>query len=153
MSLPKLKTISLKVIKAALILFGLYIIVVSLPWSCGMCVEENIGETYSPDGKYLARAYVRNCGATTGLLTHANLRSRWNWFHTEWPGTIKDGQVFANYCWSRIGFLWKDNSNLEIQYEKCAPREDGRDPAWKKENSWRGINISYREVPRQVENE
>jgi len=117
-----------------------------------MCAEENIGEAYSPDGRYLARAYVRNCGATTGFLTHANLRSRWKWFNTEWVGTIKDGQVFANSCWSKVNFVWKDNSDLELQYAKCALPETGRDPAWMKESSWKGIHISYREVPRQIEN-
>ena len=135
----------------ALILSLLYALIVLTPWSIGMCGEENIGEAYSPDGSYLARAYVRNCGATTGFLTHANLRSRWSWFHTDWEGTVKDGQVFGNSCWSGVNFVWTGDSELEIQYEKCAPDEKGSDPAWIKEEAWKGVHITYREIPRRSE--
>jgi hypothetical protein len=143
-------TISKRVIKALLILFGLCIIVVSLPWSCGICDEDRISEAHSPDGKYLARAYIRDCGATTGFLTHVNLRSGWGWFNPDWVGTVKNGQVFANSCWSKVSFIWKDNSNLEIQYEQCAPDERGN-PAWLKEEYWKGVKIWYREVPRPTD--
>ena len=152
MNQAKLKSVASKAAKSTLILLGLYIIVVSLPWSCGLCAEDNIVESSSPDGNYLARAYVSDCGATTGFLTHFNLHSRLSWFNNEWVGTIKDGQVFANSCWSKVNFVWKDESNLEIQYEKCVPRQSERDPVWMKESSWKGINISYREMPRQVGN-
>ncbi|MDQ4122176.1 MAG: hypothetical protein M3209_12115 [Acidobacteriota bacterium] len=138
--------------KAVLLTSGLYIIIVSLPWSCGLCGEENIGEAYSTDGKYLARVYVRDCGATTGWLTHVNLRSSWGWFNPRWYGTITDGQVFANSCWSKVNLIWMDNSNLEIQYQKCDARSNGRDAAFMKESTWNGINISYRELPYQIEN-
>src|SRR5688572_21284493 len=125
--MDKLKRIGLRLLKVFVLLIGLYVVLVSLPWSCGICSEENIGQAFSPDGKYLARAYVRNCGATTGYLTHVNFRPRWTWFNPDWVGTIKQNQVFANSCWSRIDFVWRDNAHLDIQYEKCAPRENGRD--------------------------
>lgn len=152
MSPEKLKSFGRKFAKTLLIGAALYIIIISLPWSCGLCGEDNIGQSYSPDGRHLARAYVRNCGATTDYLTHANLISRWRWFNTSWVGTITDGQVFANDCWSKVDFVWKDNANLEIRYERCAPRKDGKEAAFMKESSWEGINISYREMPSQVEN-
>jgi hypothetical protein len=118
--------------------------------SCGMCGEEQITEAYSPNKSYLARAYVRNCGATTGFVTHGNLRSRWSWFGTSWKGTVTDGEVFDIACWSKINFVWKDETSLEIQYEKCASREGEKDPAWMKEGSWNEVKITYREIPRQT---
>jgi hypothetical protein len=117
-----------------------------------MCGEENIGEAYSPDRSYLARAYVRDCGATTGFVTHVNLRPWWRWFNTTFEGTITDGQVFGNSCWSKVNFVWKDNSHLEIQYQKCFGRTNNVEPPWMQESSWKGVNITYREVPRPNEN-
>lgn len=116
-----------------------------------MCGEEQISEAFSPNGSYLARAYVRGCGATSSLITHANLRSCWSWFGTSFKGTIEDGEVFDNGCVSKVNFVWKDESSLEIQYEKCAPREGGKDPAWRKDSSWGEVKITYREMPRQIE--
>ena len=117
--------------------------------SCGMCGEEQVAEAYSPNKGYLARAYVRNCGATTGFVTHANLRSRWSWFGTSWKGTIDDGEVFDNACRSKVNFVWKDETSLEIQYGACAIRGGEKDPAWMKDASWREVKITYSEIPRQ----
>ena len=134
-----------------LILAVLYAGMVLTPWSIGMCGEEDAGEAYSPDGRYLAKVFIRDCGATTGWLTHVNLRRRWSYFNTTWAGTIPEGQVFSNDCWSKVNLVWKDSSNLEIQYEKCPPRSDGRDPAFRKDGTWKAINITYREMPRETE--
>lgn len=115
------------------------------PWSVGMCGEESVVEAYSPDGSYLARVYVRNCGATTGYLTHVNLRPKWSYFNNTWVGTIVQDQVFDNACLSKINLLWKDNSNLEIQYDACPLTKDRKDHAFMKSETWRGINITYSE--------
>ncbi len=40
---------------------------------------------------------------------------------------------------------------MEIQYEKCAPRENGKDTVWMKETFWNDVDVSYLEVPRQIE--
>ena len=130
----------------------LYSVITLTPWSIGICGENDLGGIYSPDDKFFAKAFVRGCGATTGFLTHVNLRSRWRWFNPNWVGAIEDGQVFANSCWSKVNLVWKDNSNLEIQYWRCdLPNRNG-DPAWMKESSWKGINISYREVSPPIDN-
>ena len=135
----------------ALILTLLYAGIALTPWSIRMCGEEDAGEAYSPDGRYLAKAFIRSCGATTGWLTHVNLRPRWSYFNTTWPGTIIDGEVFSNDCWSKVNLVWKDSSNLEIQYEGCSPRSDGIDPAFRKDGSWKTVNITYREMSREAE--
>ena len=131
----------------ALFLATVYAVITLTPWSIGICSEEVTFEAYSPDESYLARVYVRNCGATTGYLTHVNLRSRWIYFNTRWFGTIVQGQVFANACGSKTTLLWRDNSNLEIDYVSCRVPEEEKDPAFMKAETWGLIDIAYLERP------
>lgn len=134
-----------------LVLASFWAFVTLLPWSAGPCGEDYGTEAYSPDGRSLAKVFVRSCGATTGWVTHVNLRSKWSYFNPEWTGTIKDGEVFANDCWSKVSPVWKDNWNLEIQYERCAVRESDRGQAFMKQSFWKGVNITYRELPNDHE--
>jgi hypothetical protein len=99
--------------------FSLYLLLTLLPWSVDLCSEENKGDEYSPNGKYLARIYERNCGATTGFHTHVNIRSKWDYFNTVWVGTITQGQVFSMACRTEVKLVWKDDNNLEIHYRSC----------------------------------
>ncbi len=122
-----------------------YAVITLTPWSVGMCGEESTVGAYSPDGSYLARVYVRNCGATTGYLTHVNLRSKWSYFNNTWVGTVVQDQVFANACWSKIDLVWKDDSNLEISYIVCPATEHRKDHVIMKAEKWHGINITYLE--------
>lgn len=135
---------------AVLILSATYLAITLTPWSIGLCSEEQVAEAYSPDEKYLARAFVRNCGATTGYLTHVNLHPYWSWFNTEWVGTIRQGQVFANTCYSDVKLVWLSNSNLEIQYESCSKGLNDRRTVTMRENSWDEISITYRESVRSL---
>ena len=135
----------------ALVLAVSYAVIVLTPWSVGLCAEDAVSEASSPDDSHLARTYIRNCGATTGYLTHVNLRGGWSYFNTTWVGTIIQGQVFGNACWSDVNLIWRDNSNLEIEYERCVLEKDEGDPAFMKVETWEGITISYRELPPKIE--
>lgn len=135
-----LKGVGLLVLLIALAWAG----IVLTPWSVGMCGEEPRGEAWSPDGRRLAGSFVRSCGATTGYVTHVNLRRRWSYFNTTWAGTIDQDEVFVNACLSEVKFTWNDSSNLEIEYKRCY-REDKRDPAIVKNEQWDGVTITYRE--------
>jgi len=128
-------------------LLVVYAVVVLTPWSLPICEEEVQSQSVSPDGKSVAKVFIRNCGATTGWLTHVNLRSHWLYFNTNWQGTITQGQVFSGSCWDTVKFAWKDNSNLEIQHEVCQRCNSGDDPRFVKQDSWNGIHITYRELP------
>ena len=123
-----------------------YAVIVLTPWSVGMCDEELVSESTSPSKQTVAKAFVRNCGATTGYITHVNLKSTWSYFNTTWVGTIRQGEVFGNACEQDVRLVWVEESNLEIEYVRC-PAADGRenlpDPMY---NEWKGVNITYREV-------
>jgi hypothetical protein len=127
-----------------------YAAIVLTPWSIGPCGEEEGIQTYSPDGKHLAQVFIRSCGATTGWLTHVNLRSRWGYFNPRWEGIIRQDEVFSISCWSRVNLVWKDNANLEIQHPDCKRCDNGQDGASRERNSWRGITITYRALPCDV---
>jgi hypothetical protein len=124
---------------------SIFILITLLPWSCGLCADENKGEAYSANGKYLARIYERNCGATTGFLTHVNLRSKWDYFNTVWVVTITQGQVFSIGCDTEVKLVWQNDSNLEIQYRPCA-RTDENHKVLLKVEVWHNITISYVEL-------
>ncbi len=131
---------------AALMITCLYGVVTLTPWSSRLCSEENKGQSYSPDGSYLARVYERNCGATTGFLTHVNLRRKWSYFNTVWAGTIKHGQVFSIDCRADINLVWKGNNELEIQYRPRAKRGDDKSLILLRLENWEDIKIRYVEM-------
>lgn len=124
-----------------------YAAIVLAPWSIGPCGEDDGMQSYSPDGKHLARVFVRSCGATTGWQTHVNLRSRWSYFNPSWEGIVRQDEVFSISCWKKLNLVWKDEGNLEIQHSVCERCNQGQDGATLEQNVWRGINISYHELP------
>src|SRR5262249_37922210 len=80
---------------------------------CSVCNEDVKEEVKSPDGKYIAVVYMRNCGATTSIQFHVNLRRSWGWFSHKPEGSIQDGQVFLTET-GTIKVTWRDNNNLHI---------------------------------------
>jgi hypothetical protein len=63
--------------------------------ACGPSGEELISETKSPDGARVVSVYVRNCGATTDYVTHANVRRASRSFQADWHGTVKTGEALT----------------------------------------------------------
>jgi len=120
-----------------------------IPWSVGICEEDTVAESRSPDGKYLARSYIRNCGATTGYLMHVNLRGSWDYFNPTWVGTIKQGQIASKSCLNETSLIWKDSTHLEIQFDKCDyPVAPDRIHLTKVER-WNDVEISYLDYDQQ----
>jgi len=133
---------------AAVAISLLSVAIVLTPWSVGLCAEELVAESVSPQKETVAKAFIRNCGATTGFLTHVNLRSGWDYFNPTWVGTIRQGQVFALSCKKDVTLAWLDDSTLEIGYVRCSELEEAdekRRQPWLMESWWNGIRITYRE--------
>jgi hypothetical protein len=104
---------------------------------CHFCEEKTIVVVNSPNGDYVTSIYKRNCGATSRLLYHVNLRKKWSWFSSDHRGVIEEGQVFLTDT-GKINITWKDNRTLLIDCEGCV----GDRPPWMK-NSWNEVTISY----------
>jgi Family of unknown function (DUF5412) len=116
----------------------IYVIVCTLFLGCcsfsltGDCNNTIKSEVKSPDEKYVATLYVRDCGATTDFSTIVSLRAGSANFNGE------EGRIFVIKGQPQVNILWTDKTSLRIECIKCSP-----DEIFKKEKSWEDINVSY----------
>jgi hypothetical protein len=83
--------------------------------STSSCEELNQGQTLSPDRRYIATVFVRDCGATTGYVTHVNLRKATDVFMADRGGVISAGQVVIADGVAVAKPLWVQNAELEVR--------------------------------------
>jgi hypothetical protein len=78
---------------------------------CGMCGEDVMTTQVAPGGKHAITTYVRNCGATTSYVTHANLHLAQRSPFPSWNGAVRSDRrvvlVFGPLL-AVILFLQKD---------------------------------------------
>jgi hypothetical protein len=75
---------------------------------CGdQCINVTKGEFRSPDGKYVATAFVRDCGATTDFSPQVHLR-------LIGEGLAQTGNVFVGDHSDKIRLEWLSPSRLVI---------------------------------------
>ena len=79
------------------------------------CEESNQGQTLSPDRRYIATVFVRDCGATTGYVTHVNLRKATDVFMADRGGVIATGQVVTIKGVALVTAKWAQKNDLEVQ--------------------------------------
>jgi hypothetical protein len=116
----------------------LFLLLVLLLYSCatGMCGNEVFQEAGSPDGKYRAVIFQRDCGATTGFSTQVSILSA--------SATLgnKPGNVFiadGHPDWTRIEVQWDDARMLTITYLS-------ENKISKSKTKYRGITVNYKEI-------
>ena len=102
----------------------------------GGCGEEVISSTTSPNGRYVAVVFERNCGATTGWVTHVNLREVGRDFPTTAAGTVDAGCIYLADGKPPLKLTWESSSQLRI---KAAPAE-----TWVQESNWKGVAIRFK---------
>lgn len=119
----------------------LLIVIVLNTFSCELfreCSEENLTNISSPDGKYVAALFSRNCGATTGYLFHVNLRESSEEFSVSLNGAMYEKEVFAIDDY-KVNLIWKDNKTLLVECKVCPANQ----PVRIKKN-WKDINVLYK---------
>ena len=84
---------------------------------CGLCKDEILEETPSPDGKWTAIILTRDCGATTSEYMHVFLQDS-NHKHFG-----EHDSVFATKYIHRLHVSWNGNQSLIIDCENCASNE------------------------------
>jgi hypothetical protein len=77
---------------------------------CDLCGEDVVAEKTSPDGKFTAVTYSRNCGATTPYVTHVNLRRANERFEPGWDGAIHAREILSVRDLEPIDILWRERS-------------------------------------------
>jgi hypothetical protein len=101
----------------------------------GPCGESTELEKTSPDARYVAVAFVRNCGATTGFVSHVNIRPKQVSFRVNKSGTIDDGCVYLSDYGADTSLHWNGARHLAIRSRL------GK--VFVKKYGWRDITISY----------
>ena len=105
--------------------------------ACAVCDETLLSEVTSPDGDYIATVFRRNCGATSALIYHVNIRKRSSSNSADHRGVMEQGQVFLTDA-GKVTVLWKARKTLVVDCEGC-PLE--RKPIMN--NGWDDINIVF----------
>lgn len=98
----------------------------------GDCANTIKSEAQSPDGRYVATVYVRDCGATTDSSSIISLRPRSSRFNDE------EGRVFVNKGEQPITLKWNNRVNLSIKCLGCSA-----ETIFKHDKTWNDISISY----------
>jgi hypothetical protein len=110
----------------------LFLVTSMLLVGCGLCGNELLTETASPDRKYVAAVFERNCGATTPFVTVVSLRSLNSSFD---PEREKDW-VFTAHHLSGVEVIWKSNVELHILYSLTDETTH--------RTKWRDVKITYK---------
>lgn len=104
------------------------------------CNEKKMGESTSPDRRFTAVLFLRNCGATTPFMQHINLiQGSSSQFSAGHIGAIEDGQVFLTST-GALSMAWENQKTLVVRCEGCLP--NCCDKSWVK--SWKDIEVLYK---------
>jgi hypothetical protein len=116
---------------ALILLVGLGTVALGLFFASD-CEDTIKTEVKSPDGKYVATLYERDCGATTDFSTIVNLRDSSARFKGDDLGVvILKGQ-------HKLDLVWDGNRKLRLQCHDCRT-----DDIFKQEKVWKDIDISF----------
>jgi hypothetical protein len=109
--------------------FALILAVLAFAGCADPCSNRTKAEVASPDGRHVATAFIRDCGATAGFSPQVYLRPG-----GETVGQI--GNVFVGDHSDKIEIAWLSSTQLVI-YSDCA--------VVRHETNYHGIRIEKRE--------
>ena len=104
------------------------------------CSESDAGRAASPGKAYVATVFVRNCGATTGYVTHVNLRGAADAFVPDAHGVIRGGEVVAMDGNPRVALNWAGDADLEVEVFS----RDQRSPI-NNSGLWNSVHVRVKE--------
>lgn len=97
-----------------------------------LCGNDILQEVVSPDGKFVATVFERNCGATTPYLRIVNLRLA----NTPFDAEASDDWIFKINGQPKVQISWSDIDNLSISYTGS-----GETPTLI--YSWKQVKVNY----------
>ena len=89
--------------------------------SMASCEEANQSQTLSPDRRYIATVFVRDCGAKAGYETHVNLRKATDVFMADRGGVIAAGEVVSAKGVAMATPKWVKTTELEVRLRGTGP--------------------------------
>ena len=108
---------------------GLYFVMWTL--AGGPCLTEKLEELPSPDGRYVAAAYVPNCHATVRYITAVTLRKAGEPLDLD-----QRSAVLSFYGKNTIDVAWGTKNDLHIRFPASAQ-------TFNQQDHWGEINILY----------
>ncbi len=101
----------------------LVVVVVSLMFqgcfASSLCSDEISSEVVSPDQNRIAKTFVRSCGATTGWVTHVEMR----WLSSK---STSDDLVFTITGKPDVHVKWLDDLTLFVDCQGCGEEHVSR---------------------------
>lgn len=91
-----------------------------------------LSEHESPNGKYVASVFERNCGATTPYVQVVAMRTSENTFDPE----MYDDWVFTIHGRTELKVSWVEDGKLSIDYSGTGDQPTQRE-------KWRDVVVSY----------
>jgi len=131
-------------IPVSIILVGIVAVIFAPAYFITKCENESVGEHTSPDGKYKAVLFVRDCGATTGFSTQVSLlRSNQNLKNESGNLFIADtdhGKIPSDPKGGlEVRIVWKGSKDFYIFHHESAR-------VFKAEKKVKGINVEYKSL-------
>ncbi len=114
-----------------------FIIVIGLFTSCNPtfeCEDQILLSLRSPDGKYIACLYERDCGATTDTSTTINIREE----GVKFDGG--EGRVFVIKGKAEVELIWKEPQLLIVT-------SNATENIFTQEKRWKELAIQYSAKP------
>jgi hypothetical protein len=146
----KKEAITMILIPASIILVAIIAVFFAPAYLISPCKNELIGEHPSPDGKYKAVLFVRDCGATTGFSTQVSLlrsnaqlkNGSGNLFIADTDhGKIPSGQKGG----PEVRIVWEGSKDIYIVHHENAR-------VFKAEKKVNGINVNYKSLKNETDN-
>ena len=98
--------------------------------SLASCEEVNQSQTLSPDRRYIATVFVRDCGAKAGYVTHVNLRKATDVLLADRRGVITAGEVVTTNGVVSVTTRWVGNAKLEVGLRGTGPLKINTTGTW-----------------------
>ncbi len=104
---------------------------------CRVCGETIRTEVKSPDERYVATVFERNCGATTPYVTHVNLRESPEELRASSSGTVVDGEIYTVRGQPQLKLTWSSDSSISIE-------TIGGEEILGRESIWKEVKVTYK---------
>jgi hypothetical protein len=100
----------------------------------GDCSDETKLVVSSPDGRYVATWYERDCGTTTRFANIVSLRAA----EAKFDPSDAAARIWVAKNQPRLRIRWQDDSTLRVECEECPKRD-----IVKQVKSWQGVTILH----------
>jgi hypothetical protein len=98
------------------------------------CDDQITSSINSIDRKFIATAFVRNCGATTDYTSIVSLRESGSSF----DGDDDEGIVFVATGQHHLAIQWISSNEVRVICRECTPAD-----IFKQKRLWKGIRVLF----------